>query len=366
MSDQRKTTFFCNKKFNLTIIILGAVLVVLMLFINRSDIISPIAEPELPGYYPVAPLDLSGQFITDEILKEMILSGEIPNDTTEINLVWNEIHDVTPLSSLTQLKNLNIEDNYIDDISPLSSLNSLITLSIGSNRISDITVFETLSQIEYLSLSRNEIKNIRSLSYLTQLKILNMNYNQINSIAPLSILKNMTNLVISNNPINDLSPLASLEGLELLKMENIGYKTDITPLSFLINLEELFIGEGNQINDLAPLESLPNLALINIDNDLITDERLEIITPFLAATDSLDYLMLRNNKISDITPLASLTGVKALNLSNNQISDLTPLFELSQLRLVHLRGNPLSESQLDKLRSALPDCVVNFSDYDWN
>jgi internalin A len=57
---------------------------------------------------------------------------------------------------------------------------------------------------------------------------------------------------------------------------------------------------------------------------------------------SLGELILSNNKISDITPLKSLTNLTSLDLSVNKISDITPLKSLTNLSELYLWGNPIA------------------------
>ena len=57
---------------------------------------------------------------------------------------------------------------------------------------------------------------------------------------------------------------------------------------------------------------------------------------------SLTEISLRNNQISDIKPLASLTQIESLELNDNKISDIKPLQSLTNLTLFHIGGNPIS------------------------
>ena len=49
----------------------------------------------------------------------MIFLLRSPN-LTELNLNWNEISDISPLSNLTNLKILYLENNELEDISAIS------------------------------------------------------------------------------------------------------------------------------------------------------------------------------------------------------------------------------------------------------
>jgi len=61
--------------------------------------------------------------------------------------------------------------------------------------------------------------------------------------------------------------------------------------------------------------------------------------------NSLVYLFVLGNSITDITPVASLRYLWYLNLMHNQISDLSPFASASMpwLREFYLRGNPATD-----------------------
>ena len=47
--------------------------------------------------------------------------------------------------------------------------------------------------------------------------------------------------------------------------------------------------------------------------------------------------------LSDLTPLANLTGLKGLDLSNNQINDISVLTQLTNLEVLNIRSNPIQD-----------------------
>jgi internalin A len=53
-----------------------------------------------------------------------------------------------------------------------------------------------------------------------------------------------------------------------------------------------------------------------------------------------------------------LTNLKKLELQYNDIRDVSVLIGLTQLEELYLSGNPLTQSQVDELREALPDCYI--------
>ena len=102
-------------------------------------------------------VDLLQKGITNERLKKMIERGEIPADTTYLNLAINQISDLTPLVLLTNLTSLNLGANEISDITPLKSLANLTELNLTGNEISDIVPLASLTNLTDLRLFSNEI-----------------------------------------------------------------------------------------------------------------------------------------------------------------------------------------------------------------
>ncbi|MCL1903824.1 MAG: leucine-rich repeat domain-containing protein [Oscillospiraceae bacterium] len=139
-------------------------------------------KKETPPTEEMEILNMSGRNITDEMLAQMVESGEIPKSIKVLRLYNNQISDVSPLSELKDLTSLSLLDNQITDISPLSGLKNLEELDLHINQISDIS----------------------ALSGLTKLKILSLNDNKITDISPLNELKKLEQLVLYTNPIADL------------------------------------------------------------------------------------------------------------------------------------------------------------------
>jgi hypothetical protein len=152
----------------------------------------------------------------------------------------------------------------------------------------------------------------------------------VSDITPLTGMTNLTELFLGRNNISDLTPLAGLTNLTKLNLHHNNI-SDLTPLAGLTNLTTLFLGRNN-ISDLTPLAGLTNL----------------------------EELLLLNNNISDLTPLAGLTNLEELNLSNTNITDLTPLAELTKLTWLTLNENNISASQKAMLEEALPNTDITW------
>ena len=80
----------------------------------------------------------------------------------------NEVVDITPLSGLVNLQNLELHDNQISDITPLGGLENLQFLKLSDNRITDISPISALVNLEVLILGGNPITDFTPLYGLVE------------------------------------------------------------------------------------------------------------------------------------------------------------------------------------------------------
>ena len=124
----------------------------------------------------------------------------------------NAISDFTPLSGLTKLTRLDLNNTGISNISVLSRLTNLTTLHLG-NYVGLTGSSLPPSREDQADLPVNSISDISTLSNLTNLTTLDLTGNSISDISTLSDLTNLTALYLGNNSISDISPLVSNTGL---------------------------------------------------------------------------------------------------------------------------------------------------------
>ena len=140
------------------------------------------------------------------------LSGLIK--LTELNLFRNTIADISPLSNLTELRVLDISGNsYISDLSPLSGLTRMKTLHLYTNDVSDLSPLTGMTDLRWLDVSSNLIWDISPLSGLTELGGVALNNNAVSDFSPLSGLTRLRRVHSSNCDVSDLSPLVENAGL---------------------------------------------------------------------------------------------------------------------------------------------------------
>ena len=154
----------------------------------------------------------SGRVNSNSISDLSPLSGLIK--LTELNLFRNTIGDLSPLSNLTELRVLDISGNsYISDLSPLSGLTRMKTLHLYTNDVSDLSPLTGMTDLRWLDVSSNLIWDISPLSGLTELGGVALNNNAVSDFSPLSGLTRLRRVHSSNCDVSDLSPLVENAGL---------------------------------------------------------------------------------------------------------------------------------------------------------
>lgn len=281
--------------------------------------------------------------------------------------------DVSTLSSLTKLKELNLSGNSFTDISNLSTLINLETLMLTDNEIEDINVVNHFDDLRYLSAGGNNIQRVEifDLPYLSRI---GLSGNIIETLI-LNNLDQLSDLTISSNPIKKLE-LVNLPNLRDLYIYNV---EDVT-LDNLNSLKELNFSSNNLINvditNMNGLETLyvgnnDNLEYINLNNldNLMTLEAASIKVSdisFLNGLSSLETLNLSNNEITDIIPLSNLINLEKLNLRANNINDISDLSNLSNLRILDLYSNNISDIDVLLGLNNLEEVDLYFNNLDEN
>ena len=227
------------------------------------------------------------------------------SNLTHLNLGLNSISDLTPLSGLTKLEDLALDQNYIlSDISALANLINLTKLNLESNNISDISVLGSMTK--------------------------------------------MYSLHLIGNPIEDFSPLANMKDLNDLWIGQYGGNTypctGTDVISNFTKLDILWITDCN-IQNIPFVSTLSILEYLRLSHCNVHD----IST--ISNCTHLVRLYLDNNNITDIAPLEGLMDINLLDLKNNKITNIEPLVKNSGLGkgdAVSLDGNPLDQISINQ------------------
>ena len=302
-------------------------------------------------------------------------------DATSLDLSYCGITDISALSKCEKLTTINLAGNSITDITPLMDIPGLVTVNLSNNMISDVRPLMGLSSIKNLNLSGNLITTTVPLGMLNGLQSLDLSGNDISNFSGLRKLKNLTTLSLSGCGLQDsdaiyFQVLSKLVSLNIENNDGIsgeGFETlqSYIPSCSIAHSELVYtrLFDGNQvssnttqlqlsgrgISDLSALTQFSTLESIDLSVNNISD------LYYFSVTDSwqtLKYLNLSNNYISDVSALSHLINLETLNLSNNSISNVTALYGLTGLRTLYIGGNALTDEQILELERTLTDCEV--------
>lgn len=320
----------------------------------------------------------------------------------DLELSECSIEDITPLEHLTNLEYLYLDNNDISDISPLSTLTSLRGLMIFDNAVTDISSLENLVNLEDLEIDGNQIEDISVIQNFEKLKELWINRNDIADVTPIVNLSSIQSLWIDGENLEDIEGTTVIKGLAelgvfgdfdetLLKSIyedsavvslhlNDNTRSTLDCIQTFTSLNELTIS-GTDISDIDAVGYLENLEKLEIYYSPVSDisavgtllnlMALEIekcpvsdISP-LGHLGSLTSLWIEECDVSDISILGELTGLEEVELIENQINDISPLSSLPNLFDLDLYGNPINtESTPGAVHKEDLDFEINYDFYE--
>ena len=175
-----------------------------------------------------------------------------------------------------------------------------------------------------------------ALSSLTELTI-DGSKTRVRSLTDLSLLPNLQKLTLLECGATDLSPLAGRDTLKTFFFP--GEIADLAPLFSHKGLERLELSNvtPDQFRRLA--QELPSLVYLSVSG-----EQLESADLAALAGLPLERLSLANaRKLRDPAPLAALKNLTALALYNCDVEDVSALSEMTSLQTLDLRENPVTD-----------------------
>ena len=155
-----------------------------------------------------------------------------------------------------------------------------------------------------------KIRSVSALRYFDGLYGLRLDNNLIADVSPLAVLKQLKELWVLDNPIEDVQPLGEL--------------TELRRLGFI-----------SQFQDVAFVGNMPNLEELRIDG-------CRELPASLVQLKQLKVFCSLGGELADISLLAQIPTLEAVDVSWNLITDLTPLSGLPLTEL-YLQGNPIAD-----------------------
>ena len=335
------------------------------------------------------------------------LSAALPNCAIHSEQTQQEQQEISfgGKTFPSDITDLDLSEMGIRDISALANCQFLIRLNLSGNEVSDLSPLMNLQYLQYLDISYNRVSDLRPLMGVDSLGFLNASGNEISSTSPLTMMNGLNSLYLDSNPLQDFSGLRRVATLNSLGLSSTGLRNeDLVYLRGLSALTDLNIEDnpsltGEAVDDLrtyliacrirhsalgydvdfdgvivksdAEVLNLPGCSISDISavmrlNSLraldLSGNSVSNLYPLELADCRycLSFLDLRENAISDLTPLASLTKLETLDLSFNYASSVLPLLNMTSLRTLVLTGNPMSLEDVQLVRDTLPSCDVIF------
>ncbi len=241
-------------------------------------------------------------------LQELALCNQRITDLSPLKGKWvvrlalhgNEITDLSPLDDCQHLLDLYIGDNPIRDLTPLTKCRELCTLCAGGTDITDLKAAAAMPRLQYLRIM--DCPGLTDLSLLSSMDALRC-------------------LFIRPAKAGDLAVIGGMEGLEQLYLWCSEPVEDLTALSGLTKLRQLFAD--------MPVASLEGVETMR----------------------ALEFLDVRGTPSLDPAPLRGLPALEQLNVSYLDIQALEDVFP----ELPYLLWVGCTADQEDTLRQMLAD-----------
>ncbi len=125
-------------------------------------------------------------------------------------------------------------------LTPLSSLHNLRALDLDGQQICSLSGIAGLRHLTYLNLSRTLVVELSALAHASGLRQLYLSGCPITSASPIRRLTGLGHLDLSGTQVSDVSPLVSLTSLQSLSLAGTQVK-DLSPLQHLPSLRSLIV-----------------------------------------------------------------------------------------------------------------------------
>lgn len=224
---------------------------------------------------------------------------------------------------------------------------------------------EALAGITSISISETPIADLTGIECMSSLSWVSMYTVGLTDLTPFAALPRLTSLDLPCNSISDLSPIASLVNLTSFSVgkssacEVPGQVSDIGPLANLVALATLDLS-GHDIESLTPLARLEQLRFV-----VLAENRNLASLAGLEALDHLEYFVVTDTQVSDLSIFEDHPTLETLWLSGSAVSDLSPLLTASSLAELYIRVTAVDcEAQAGNLAALAAQGVTVSSDCD--
>ena len=240
-------------------------------------------------------------------------------------LDYQQITDLTPLAGLP-LEYLSLTGNEVSNLHPLFGCQNLQTVDVGENPVRSADVLAQLPDLREVGLEATGVTSVAAFAS-SNIQSLNVRTTWVVDYTPLEDCPKLTRLITGSMPDGAAETLVGLTGLEELRL----YSTpslDLTLFAEFQNLQEVDFF-GSTVFHPEALAGLSSLRNVNLGETGMRD------LSFCSSMPALTDLDLRDNTLSDLTPLLACPWLTRLVLSPRHQLLAQEQLETAQFEIVY-------------------------------
>jgi len=265
---------------------------------------------------------------------------------TRIEINAGEFTDISELRGFSHLPSLGISQVPLNgvglvDPSALSSLTNLRELNLNNTKVRSLTFLADLTKLKSLNIGQTLVADLSPISALTSLESLDVRGTPAEYLRPIGQDQRLTELSVGGEQIPSLVNLTHINSLKKLTIiEQRSF--DLSAVGKLVNLESVFIWGPSQL-DVSPLHNLTKLRELSIVGFGLATGVPTAVTGIEAIGDLMELrlLVLGQVQITNIGFVSKLSNLNQLNLSHVPIQSIEPVRALKSLEKINLMGIPV-------------------------
>lgn len=243
-------------------------------------------------------------------ITDLSVLTNLPN-LKEVFLCNQKISDISPLQELP-IEGLYVCGNRIGDFSPVENMQELSTLYLVDNPVGKMPQLSGCTKLTRLALCGNDYETLDFLKGSSVCNLYAMGiYVEDESFEVLSTMQSLTELYTGSEQKQFYETLPELTELRTLSLWGGNFGTDLTIVSKLVNLQNLFVND-EFVTSLSGIENLQRLEVLCMDGTKATDISL------LTKLPRLQVVRLQGVPIVEFTPLFSCHSLQEVGADSSQ------------------------------------------------
>ncbi|MEK6958985.1 MAG: hypothetical protein AABW59_02990 [archaeon] len=303
-------------------------------------------------------LDLSWYDFDNKSLTDLSALSKLTN-LEELNISYHPVSDISMLKGLTKLKMLDITSTNITDLKQLSIFPALDRLTmITPNTPMDLSPIANISSLKSVFLDTAQFSGTKEMQYLKDIEDITLN-GDITS-EQISYMKDFPKLKrVGLFKLKDYLPIASLKNIDALVLFDLDKEANLDGLKELTQLKDLRLGGAydtgdNSLTSIKQISSLSNLEDLSLDEF----ESLDWKEASAAINDlnKLKSINMYNAKLTqvDFNPPA----LETLSIDDGQgvLKDISGVENMKSLKNLYIySASPAAVSQCNDFAAKHPD-----------